>query len=232
MIPMFKPFMADDVLSYLKPVLSYNEKGEMYIGQGEQVERFERAFQEYCGLKYAPLSLNSGTSALELALQLIGIKPGDEVITTPITCTATNSPIVLYGARPVWADVDPVTGLIDEDDVAQKITPRTKAIIAVNWGGRQPNYNKLKSYGLPVVEDAAHGPYDRKQSGTYVCWSFQAIKHLTCVDGGALYVENEVQLERGRLLRWYGLDRRSSKDFRCEQNIVEVGRMMLMLLSD
>jgi len=200
-----------------------------YIGQGEVVERFEAEFGRLVGAPYPPLSVNSGTSALDLALHLIGVEPGDEVISTPMTCTATNTVIVNRRAKIVWADIDPITGLIDPEDVGRKITRRTKAIMAVDWAGRPCDYRALKEYGIPVVEDAAHallaqidGASIATAGGDYVCWSFQAIKHLTTGDGGALLPPAD-QLERGRLLRWYGLDRRSTKSFRCEQNITEAG---------
>ncbi len=192
-----------------------------YIGQGEHVEAFEQALKRLLGTPEPPLTVNSCTSALDLALHLIGVGPGDEVITTPVTCTATNSPIVPRGAIPVWADVDPLTGLIDPADVARKVTRHTRAIMAVDWGGALCDYDALKLHGLPVIQDAAHS-LTAGIGGDYVCWSFQAIKHLTTGDGGALWCPPE-QLERARLLRWYGLDRRGKADFRCEQNIQEVG---------
>jgi dTDP-4-amino-4,6-dideoxygalactose transaminase len=154
---------------------------------------------------------------------LIGIGLGDEVITTPMTCTATNGVLVNRRAKLVWADVDPHTGLIDSEDVARKRTTRTKAIMAVDWAGRSCDYKQLRRFGLPVIQDAAHhlmvGPDNH---GDYVAWSFQAIKHLTTGDGGALLVPPK-QYERAKLLRWYGLDRTSSADFRCAQDIREAG---------
>lgn len=216
MIPLFKVAMSSEAPARVAEVL---ESG--YIGQGEQVERFESALQELLGTSAPPLTTNSCTSAIDLALHLIGAGPGDEVVTTPVTCTATNSPIVTRGARPVWADVDPWTGLIDPADVARKVTRKTRAIVAVDWGGVTCDYGVLKGFGLPVIQDAAHS-LTAGIGGNYVCWSFQAIKHLTTGDGGALWCPPE-QLERARLLRWYGLDRRSKADFRCEQNIQEAG---------
>ena len=200
-----------------------------YIGQGPQVEAFEAAFGQLVDTPFPPLALNSCTSALDLALHLIGVGPGDEVISTPMTCTASNGVIVNRGAKIVWADVDPFTGLISPADVGRKITPQTKAIMAVDWGGRPCDYPALKAFGLPVIEDAAHalcatlgGESIARAGGDYVCWSFQAIKHLTTGDGGALLTPEET-LERGRLLRWYGLDRRSDESFRCKQKIREAG---------
>jgi perosamine synthetase len=227
MIPIFKPFMADNVLDYLKPVLSYDTQGNMYIGQGEKVDQFEREFSKICGFEDDIISVNSGTSALELAFHLLNIKQGDEVITTPQTCTASQTPILLYGATIVWADID-LNGLIDPIDVQKKITEKTKAIIAVNWAGRMPDYKLLKSFGIPVIEDAAHGAYwSNNERGDYSAFSFQAIKALTTGDGGALLPPKD-QRERAKLLRWFGLDRTSSADFRCAQNIQEYGRKLHM----
>jgi dTDP-4-amino-4,6-dideoxygalactose transaminase len=218
MIPLFKVAMSPEAPARVADVLASG-----YIGQGEQVEAFERALQQLLDLPTPPLTTNSCTSAIDLALHLIGVGPGDEVITTPVTCTATNSPIVTRGAIPVWADVDPLTGLIDPSSVEYKlgVTPRVKAIMAVDWGGALCDYDALKQFGIPVIQDAAHS-LTAGIGGDYVCWSFQAIKHLTTGDGGALWCPPE-QMERARLLRWYGLDRRSKADFRCEQNIQEVG---------
>lgn len=221
MIPLFKVAMSSEAQHRVADVLASG-----YIGQGAQVEAFEAALQSLLDLPYAPLTTNSCTSAIDLALHLIGVGygdggPWDEVITTPVTCTATNSPIVTRGAVPIWADVDPLTGLIDPADVARKITRQTKAIMAVDWGGALCDYQALKQFGIPVIQDAAHS-LTAGIGGDYVCWSFQAIKHLTTGDGGALYAPTE-QMERARLLRWYGLDRRSKADFRCEQDIAEVG---------
>lgn len=216
MIPLFKVSMSEAAAGAVAEVL-----GSGYIGQGERVEQFEAALQGLLDLPAPPLTVSSCTAALDLALHLVGVGPGDEVITTPVTCTATNSPIVTRGARPVWADVDPLTGLISPRDVARKITPRTRAIMAVDWGGALCDYAALRRFGLPVIQDAAHS-LTAGARGDYVCWSFQAIKHLTTGDGGALWTP-AAELERARLLRWYGLDRRSKADFRCEQNIAEVG---------
>lgn len=215
-IPLFKVAMVPEAAAWVAEVLASG-----YIGQGEKVEQFEAALQQLLDLPAPPLTTNSCTSAIDLALHLIGVGDGDEVITTPVTCTATNSPIVARGAIPIWADVDPLTGLIDPMDVAGKLTPRTKAIIGVDWGGALCEYAALRLHGIPVIQDAAHS-LTAGIGGDYVCWSFQAIKALTTGDGGALWCPPE-QMERARLLRWYGLDRRSKADFRCEQNIQEVG---------
>ena len=227
MIPLFKVHMPETVMEPLEKVLMSG-----YIGQGRVVDEFELALSELIGNPY-PLTVNSCTSALHLALRLADVGYGDEVITTPMTCSATNEPILERGAKIVWADVLPNTGEIDPDDVALKITSRTKAIVCVHWGGYPCNLRELNNiarhHGIKVIEDAAHAMLSRYEDqyignhSHFVCFSFQAIKHMTSVDGGVLFCRNEDDYKRGKLLRWYGLDRESSACFRCEQNILEHG---------
>jgi len=228
MIPLFKVSMSESVIEPLKKVLLSG-----YIGQGKKVEEFEKALAPWVGNPNC-LSLNSGTSALHLALWLAGVKPGTNVITTPMTCTATNAPILALGASIIWADIDPWTGNIDPLDVARKITPETRAILAVHWGGYPCELDELsrisQKYGIPIIEDAAHA-FDTKYKGksigsisNYTCFSFQAIKHLTTVDGGLLVCSSHDDYRRGKLLRWYGIDRETPRrDLRCEEDIVECG---------
>lgn len=237
MIDLFRPFMSQSAKDRVAEVLSPDDQGRIYCGEGPRVAEFEDKFAALVGSSdNKPLMLNSCTSALELALYLCGVGPESDVISTPMTCTATNGAIVRLGARIVWADVDPITGLIDPADVQRKVNRRTKAIMAVDWAGRSCDYNALKAITpaanwldkIPVIQDAAHNLFPLADNrGDYVCWSFQAIKHLTTVDGGALLVQCHDR-ERARLLRWYGLDRESSSDFRCAQDIEEVGFKMHM----
>jgi dTDP-4-amino-4,6-dideoxygalactose transaminase len=162
-----------------------------------------------------------------LAYHLVGIKEGDEVISTPITCTATNSPLVNRGAKIVWADVELETGNIDPNSIEKLINAFTRAIVIVDWSGRECDTKKIREIAgdIPVIEDAAH-VFHRKEHGYpdnwYTVYSFGPIKHLTTGDGGAIIVPNK-QYERAKLLRWYGLDRDSNESFRCRQNIKEVG---------
>lgn len=227
-IPLFKVRMAPEAAPAVAEVLASG-----YIGQGPKCEEFERAFGELIGAIQPPILLNSCTSAIDLALHLCELdgqryddgSPLWNVVTTPITCTATNSPPALRGAEIRWADVDPLTGNIDPKSVAQLIDHRTKAIIGVNWGGRLCDYEALTDLctgDTAVIEDAAHGPYWAHGQADYTVFSFQAIKHLTTGDGGAL-ITPPLQHKRAKLLRWYGLDRESSADFRCAQNIQEIG---------
>lgn len=217
MIPLFKVAMDPRAAADVAMVLASG-----YIGEGPVAERFEKNFNYYCPKEDFVL-MNSCTSSIHAVLMHLGIGPGDEVITTPMTCIATNAPIVAVGATPVFADVEPLTGNIDVNSVARKITTKTKAIIAVNWTGRPADYKALRKYGRPVIEDAAHGPLvSHPETGDFICYSFGPIKHLTSGDGGGVGC-SRTAADDLRLRRWYGLDRTSSKDFRCEQDIGMLG---------
>jgi len=226
MIPLFKVVMSDTAAASVSAVLNSG-----YIGQGSKVDEFEDMLQSssFLGTKTSPVTVNSCTSAIDLALELIGVKPGDEIITTPQTCFASNVHIIHRHAIIKWADIDPITGLIKPESVKKLITPRTKAIIAVNWAGKFCDYKQLKSFNIPVIEDAAHtwdvflSAENKPERGDYICYSFQAIKFLTCGDGGILIAPDEETTQLAKTLRWYGLDRTKNQSFRCTQNITNVG---------
>jgi len=195
-IDLFFPFMPREAIDEVSDVLR-----SRFIGQGPKVELFEKEFCKFFNLDYA-VSLNSGTSALETAYDLIGLEDGDEVISTPLTCTATNLPLLRRGCKIVWADIDPKTLCIDPKDVQSKITPQTKAVVQVHLGGIK---SMVKSVEVPIVSDAcqALGIF----TGDYTCCSFQAIKHITTGDGGMIVVNNKIQERAAKLLRWFGIDR-------------------------
>lgn len=230
MIPLFKVSMNPTVGTHVDAVLQSG-----YIAQGQKVEEFEAALEEWFGRR--PITVNSGTSALTLALRLAGVGPGDKVITTPMTCAATNLPILSLGAEPVWADIDPRTGLIDPVSIASRMDDygrAVKAVMAVDWGGQPADYDHIRSsifhnFDIPVIEDAAHAfgaTYKGHPIGSvadYTCFSFQAIKHLTTGDGGAL-TTGLADDHRARNLRWFGIDRdASTREFRGEVDIDEYG---------
>lgn len=228
MIPLFSVNMPKEVDA---PLLEVLHSG--YIGQGPKVDEFERLLAAFFANDNV-LTLNNGTAALHLAMRLAGVTEGTEVITTPMTCAATNEPILANGGKIIWADVDAQTGLIDPLDVERKITPRTKLIIGVDWGGTPCDWDRLnaigKKYGVKVLEDAAHAigaTYKGKNVGTladYTIFSLQAIKHITTVDGGILVCRDSADYRRGKLLRWYGIDRETErKDSRIEEDIQEWG---------
>src|SRR5690349_20778935 len=133
--------MAHGAAAAAARVLNYDAQGRLYCGQGQLVDRFEEAFAALCDVpREKVVTTNSCTSALGIALKLAGVGPGDQVISTPMTCTATSGAIVNAGASIRWADVDRLTGNIDPADVRRKLTRQTKAIVAVNWSGRRCDY--------------------------------------------------------------------------------------------
>jgi len=216
-----------------KPLLKTIHSG--WIGEGQIVKDFESALSKKIGNPRC-LTLSAGTHGLHLALHMSNVRRGDEVIATPLTCTASNWPIRYSGADIVWADIKPDDLNIDYRSVKERITKYTKAILCVHWGGYPTDLEELKAiadeYDLFLIEDAAHAfgsTYKDSiigdcQFSDFAMMSFQAIKHLTCVDGGALFTKSNDDYTRGKLLRWYGIDREGPRtDFRCEQDVPEIG---------
>jgi perosamine synthetase len=219
--PMFKVHMdVEGALGQLRTVL---ESG--FINEGEQVSAFQRAVARFLGVESLVLT-NSCTSALTLALKLCGVGPGREVVTTPMTCVATNTPIDNLGGTVVWADIDPETASIDAGDVERKLTPATRAIMCVAWAGTPCDLDALDALarrrGIPLIHDAAHafGATWRGRPlsdfADFTCYSFQAIKHLSCGDGGALVCRDAEPFVLARKLKWFGYDRDAHKDQRGE----------------
>lgn len=181
---------------------------------GEVVESFERRFADYLGRRHA-LAVTSCTGALHLSLLALGIGPGDEVITTPLTFIASSTAILEAGARPVFVDVEVSTGNLDASRIEAAITPRTKAILPVHLYGHMCDMVAIRKiadqHGLFVIEDAAHcveGVRDGIRPGELghtACFSFYATKNLTCGEGGALTTDDSALAEKLRLLRLHGM---------------------------
>lgn len=191
-----------------------------FISEGKLVKEFESKLSSKLGL-INPVCLNSCTSALHLALVLAGVDEGGEVIITPQTFIATGMVVLYQKARPVFADIQLETGNISFESIKNKITNKTKAIIPVHWGGYPCDLDEIneiaKQYDLVVIEDAAHAlgaTYKGKQVGSisrFTVFSFQAIKHLTTGDGGAIAcLRKDDELEAKRR-RWFSIDRANSK---------------------
>jgi dTDP-4-amino-4,6-dideoxygalactose transaminase len=192
------------------------------IGEGETVKQFESEFGRYIGNPNT-LSFSSGTAALHTALILAGVKPGDEVLSTPMTAEPTNMAVMHAGAKPVWADIDPESGNIAADSIAEKIGPKTKAIIAVHYAGVPAAIGRIREvaarHGVPVIEDAAHA-WERCTRGSVLetipnMSCFQAIKHLTTVDGGMIVCKDPADLPRWPacpLVRYRSAQSRTSVD--------------------
>jgi dTDP-4-amino-4,6-dideoxygalactose transaminase len=215
-IPLFKVHMPKTVVEPVRKVLFSG-----FINEGTQVAEFERELRERIG---NPLTIatNSCTSSLTLALKIAGVGPGTEVITSPMTCVATNTPVKNLFAKAIWCDINPDTGNIDPEQIEKMITEKTKAILFVDWIGIPADLDRIKNIGqrhkIKVIEDAAQAfgaIYKGRNIGCisdFTCFSFQAIKHISTGDGGALCFLNESDYHRGRKLKWFGIDREATKD--------------------
>jgi dTDP-4-amino-4,6-dideoxygalactose transaminase len=181
---------------------------------GSEVERFESEFAEYCGVAHG-VAVNSGTSALHLALLAAGVSPGDEVITVPFTFIATAATIRYAGATPVFVDIDPVSYTLDPGQIEAAITPRTMALVPVHLYGQPADMDPIldiaRRHGLAVIEDAAqaHGSeYKSRRAGglgDLGCFSFYPTKNLgACGEGGIVVTSDPERAERVRLLRDWG----------------------------
>ena len=186
-----------------------------WIGTGPKTKRFEEEFSSYLGVRHA-VATNSGTAALHLALSALGIGPGDEVITTPLTFVATANVIEHCGARPVFADVSLVDGNIDPNRIDEKVTPRTKAIMPVHYSGSLASVGRIceRHPKIPVVVDAAHavearypdGSGSAGQGATCTAYSFYVTKNLMTGEGGMLVTDDEELARDARIRSLHGLD--------------------------
>lgn len=227
MIPLMKVHVPEGISEAVAEVWQSG-----FVTEGEYSDRFERSFGEYIGNPNVCL-VNSCTNALVLAARVVGIQPGDEVISTAMTCMATNEPFFNCGAKLVFADIQADTGNIDPKSIRKKITSKTKAIVVVHWAGQPCDMDEIlkiaEDNNIKVIEDAAHAlrsSYKGKligNHGDFVCYSFQAVKHLSTADGGAIACKSEEDAERIRKIRWFGLDRKYNGPSRWEQDITESG---------
>lgn len=205
---------------YLAAVAAVMDSGN--FSGGPFVERFEEEFAAYCGTQHA-IGVSSGTVALWLTLVAIGVHPGDEVITVPLTFVATVEAILLAGARPVFVDVDPVTYTIDPDGIAAVLTSKTKAILPVHLFGQPADMSRIlkiaREHGLSVIEDAAqaHGAeWHGNKVGSLAdagCFSFYPGKNLGGFgESGAVTTDDGDLASRLRILRDHGQERKYHHD--------------------
>lgn len=211
MIDLFTTYIHSSAKDYVNEVLE-----STFVSEGEWNKKFEKRLSELIQNPYV-FTVNSGTSALHLALQLAGVSEGDEVIIPSQTFIATGLAVLYCRAIPVFADINLEDGNILPSSVKRLISDKTKCIIPVHWGGypcEMDEINRIaEENNLLVIEDAAHAflaEYNNKRIGTisdFTCFSFQAIKHLTCGDGGAISVKNKIYYNLGKKLRWFGIDK-------------------------
>ncbi len=216
MIPLYKPYMPAE-LPELNNILHSGA-----LAFGKYGHEFEMKLKSFVGVEQLTL-VNSFNSAVLVAIATLGIKSGDEIITSPMACLASNQPLITAGTKIVWADVDPLTGTIDPESVKKKISPKTKAIFHNHFCGF-PGYideiNSLgKTYGIPVVDDGIEA-FESKYRGNKIgntgtdvtIFSFQAVRLPTTVDGGAVVFKDKSLYEKSLLVRDSGIDRKYFRD--------------------
>jgi dTDP-4-amino-4,6-dideoxygalactose transaminase len=221
--------MIDNFLPFCRPSIGKEEEDAVlevmrsgWLTTGARALQFEKDFAEFKHCKHA-VATNSCTSALHLALVALGIGPGDEVITTPITWPSTVNVIIHCGATPVFVDVESDTLNVDAKKIWDRVTKRTKAILPVHLAGHpcdMSEINKLASiHKLFVVEDAAHAleaEYKGRKTGTLGdvgCFSFYPTKNLTTAEGGILTTNNDEVAEKAKLYGFQGIDRDAWKRY-------------------
>ena len=213
MIPLVKVRMPDRL--QLMPALEHILYGGI-IAEGEKVYEFEREFRSLFGLPKC-LSFNSGTAALHASLVHAGVGKGDEVITTSMTAEPTNTSITQLSATPVFADVDPKNGQLTPQSITERITPKTKAVIVVHYAGYVGDIDEIRklcaSKNLVLIEDCAHAlgaMFNNRHVGNFGdfgIFSFQAIKHMTTVDGGMACFKNPEFENSIKKFRWFGMEK-------------------------
>lgn len=214
MIPIFKPYMPTDILPELENIL--------YSGQlayGKYGKLFESELAKFIGNPYV-ISVNSYNQAMLLALSILDLKPGDEIIASPVSCLASNQPFVIRGLKVVWADVDPNTGSLCVADVKKRITAKTKAIFHNHFCGYLGDIvaiNQLaKEHGLWVVDDcieAFGSEYNTQKVGNLgadlTVFSFQTVRLPNTIDGAGISFSSKELYEKAILMRDYGIDRKN-----------------------
>ena len=196
-----------------------------WLTMGPKTFEFEEKFAKYVGARYA-IAVSTGTAALHLALEAAGVQAGDEVILPTTTFTATAEAVIYLGAKPVLADIDPATMNLDPQDTGRRITPKTKAIIPVHFGGQpcdMEQFHELaRGHNLRLIEDAAHAlpsEYRGERVGRlseFTCFSFYATKTLTTGEGGMVTTDNSAAADRMRLMRLHGIGRDAWKRYRAD----------------
>lgn len=217
MIPIFKPYMPNDILPELENIL--------YSGQlayGKYGKLFESELAKFIGNPHV-MSVNSYNQAMLLALSILDLKPGDEIIASPVSCLASNQPFVIRGLKVVWGDVDPNTGSLCVADVKKRITAKTKAIFHNHFCGYLGDIaaiNQLaKEHGLWVVDDCieafgstCHGIQAGNLGADLTIFSFQTVRLPNTIDGAAITFSSSKLYEKAILMRDYGIDRKKFRD--------------------
>ncbi|MDC0615780.1 aminotransferase class V-fold PLP-dependent enzyme [Candidatus Pelagibacter sp.] len=227
-VSLFYPHIPKNAKKAISKVLSGR-----WLGQGPLVDKFEKIFSKQFCSNLPVVAVGAGTDALHLSYILSNIKKDDEIICPVFTCTATNIPLLYSGAKIKFADIDPETLNISIEHVEKLITKKTKAIVFVNYGGLICDLKKLnylaKKHKILLIQDAAQSlgaKYNGKSIASYAdftIFSFQAIKHITSGDGGALCIKNKKLIAKAGRIRWFGIDRPKKQGGTWENDITEIG---------
>ncbi|MBI3446834.1 MAG: DegT/DnrJ/EryC1/StrS family aminotransferase [Magnetospirillum sp.] len=236
-VPLLKVAMPDTARAAAAQVL-----GSGFIAQWAKVAAFEAALAGFFGNpNVAAVSDPSG--ALALALRMAGVGQGDEVIVSPMACTATTMPIAAIGARPAWCDVDSASGMPGAEQIECRVGPRTRAILVYHWSGEVADLGSIRAmaarHGIAVIEDASeafgaeHAGMRLGHSGSFATiYSFQAVRHLSTGEGGAMVFTDPAQCQRARRLRKFGIDggsfRTGDGEINMESDIPEPGLYLPM----
>ena len=224
-----------DFLPFNLPSIGKEEEDEVldtlrsgWLTTGLKTQNFEQIFRDYAGCRNA-VALNSCTAALYLALEGLGIGEGDEVITTPVTFAATANVIVHRRAKPIFADINPETLNIDPEEIAKKITSKTKAIIPVHLAGQPCEMGRIndlaKEHGIHVIEDAAHAlgaEYDEEKIGSgknASCFSFYPNKNITTIEGGMLCTNDDSLAKKVRIMSLHGMSKGAWQRYAASGNL-------------
>lgn len=217
MIPIYKPFMPDNLMPELNEIL--------YSGQlsyGKYGKQFEQKLKEYIGCEYL-ITISSYNTAMLVVLTTLGLRPGDEIIASPVSCLASNQPFVTKGLKVIWADIIPKTGTLCPTDVKSKINKNTKAIFHNHFCGYVGEITEIndlgKKFGVPIIDDGIEGfsaEYNGRKLGNLdtdlTIFSFQTVRLPNTIEGGALVFKDKALYEKAVLIRDYGIDR---SKFRC-----------------
>ncbi len=208
-LPYGRQWIDDEDIASVVEVLKTD-----WITQGPKVDEFERTIAEYCDAKYA-VAVSSGTAALHAACAVAGISKGDEAITTPLTFAATANAVVYCGGKPVFADIREDTLNIDVDEILKKLSPRTKAILPVDFAGYPADLDEIRAIAeekkLVVIEDACHAlgaEYRGREIGSLcdmTILSFHPVKHITTGEGGMILTNNKGFYDKLRIFRHHGI---------------------------
>lgn len=217
MIPYGKQNIDDEDINAVVEVLKSD-----WITTGPKVEEFEKAIANYVDAKYA-VAVNSGTSALDIAVGALELPEGSEIITTPFTFVASSNCILYNNCKPVFADINPKTYNIDPEQIRKKITDKTKAILYVDYAGQPCDIDEIKEIAednnLHLIEDAAHAigaEYKGQRIGSFADlteFSFHPVKHITSGEGGAVTTNDEKLYEKLKMLRNHGMDKSIKERF-------------------